>query len=102
MDIKIESQNQRNICYLSGPVDCNDLDELKLRLSSSETPLEINFQKLEFLGSAGLNALLSIAYTLSAARRSCRLTGLKENARSLLEMSGLQDLLDTGRGFNYQ
>lgn len=97
MEITVETKESITICHLSGELDSNDAESLVNRLApylvNRETPLEIDFHQLNLSAGAGLKALLCMAYSLYVSAGSYRLTGLKENAFSLLNMSGLQRLL---------
>lgn len=96
MDIRVENKESLTICHLSGDIDNSDTESLvKILapfLANRETPLEIDFQQLN-LTANGLKALLCMAYSLYVTAGSYRLTGLKENALSLLNMSGLHKLI---------
>ncbi len=65
--------------------------ELKGSLNSAET-LTLNFEKLDYISSAGLRVLLS-AHKAMAAKGGMKVTNVNEIVREVFDVTGFADIL---------
>ncbi len=65
--------------------------ELKGSLNNAET-LTLNFEKLDYISSAGLRVLLS-AHKAMAAKGGMKVTNVNEIVREVFDVTGFADIL---------
>ena len=80
---------------LEGRLDTTTAPELEKELKDSldgATELTINFEKLEYISSAGLRVLLSAHKTMSS-KDGMKVTHVNEIVREVFDVTGFADIL---------
>ena len=95
LDIKkIADGNKLNIA-LAGRLDTVTAPELEKELKESLNGVEelvLNFDKLEYISSAGLRVLLS-AQKVMMKQGAMKVTGVNETIREIFDVTGFSDIL---------
>ena len=97
MSLKIE-KNVSDITKLelSGRLDTSTAPEFEAVLDevlSDANGLELNFDKLEYISSAGLRLILK-AYKAMAKKGGMKLTHVNASIKEVLEITGFMDFLN--------
>ena len=66
--------------------------ELKAALDGADS-LILDFEKLEYISSAGLRVLLSALKAMNAQKGTMRVTGANEMIREIFDVTGFSDIL---------
>jgi anti-anti-sigma factor len=97
MKIHTRDENQVSIVLFDGELDTNTsaeaeahLDELR---ASGILKILVDFEKLDFVSSAGLRILLATAQQLNDAGGELRLCNLNETVQEVFDISGFSTLL---------
>ena len=79
---------------LEGRLDTTTAPELEKELSSlgGVEKLTLNFEKLEYVSSAGLRVLLS-AHKIMSGRGGMKVTNVNEIVKEVFEVTGFADIL---------
>ena len=80
---------------LEGRLDTTTAPELEAELKNSlndVTELILNFEKLDYISSAGLRVLLS-AHKTMAAKGAMKVTHVNEIVQEVFEVTGFSDIL---------
>ncbi|MFC1743637.1 STAS domain-containing protein [Candidatus Riflebacteria bacterium] len=90
--------NDKTIVCFDGRLDSNTARETEQRFSemldSGVNKLIVNFEKLEYLSSAGLRILFEVAENLEEADGSLRICSLNETVKEIFEISGFNSLFN--------
>jgi len=97
MKIDTRDANGINIVLFEGEMDTNTSPEAEsylneLRASGSQKLL-LNFEKLDFISSAGLRVLLATAQTLKSDGGEMRVCNLNPDVKEVFDISGFSTLL---------
>ncbi len=97
MKIETREENGINIVLIEGEMDTitsPDVESELNKLQSSGTQkLLLNFEKLDFISSAGLRVLLATAQTLKGEGGEMRLCNLNADVKEVFDISGFSTLL---------
>ena len=95
MNIIKEKNGASLTIALEGRLDTSTAPQLEQELSSSldgVSELVLNFEKLEYISSAGLRVLLSTQKTMNR-QGEMRLIGVTEAVREVFDITGFSDIL---------
>ncbi len=91
-----QTKNEKNVTVeLDGRLDTNTAPELDAALGElmeGAESLVLDFEKLEYISSAGLRVLLSAQKTM-AKRGEMKLTHVNETVMEIFEVTGFTDIL---------
>ena len=73
---------------LSGRLDAAQVDRVRELLKDQTTSCEVNFEKLDYISSAGMGVLLGIQKRLSATGEGLTLTHMNRHIRELFTIAG--------------
>ena len=97
MKIHTRDENDVKIVLFDGELDTNTSPEAEAHLdelrASGIQKILLNFEKLDFISSAGLRVLLANAQQLSSAGGELRLCNLNVNVKEVFDISGFSTLL---------
>ena len=92
MEISEDKVNDVKIVALEGRLDTSNYTELQAELldiiQSGETKLLLDLEKLDYISSAGLRVMLTIAKKLKALQGVIALAAMNELTREVFEISG--------------
>ncbi len=95
LNIQKQINGNEAIVFLEGRLDTTTAPELESDLKSfidSITSLIFDFEKLEYISSAGLRVLLT-AQKVMTRQGSMKLIHVKEDVNEIFEVTGFSDLL---------
>lgn len=95
MKITKAKSNATMILRLEGRLDTTTAPQLEEELKQSIsdiTELILDFEKLEYISSAGLRVLLSAQKAMNK-QGEMRLTGVRESVREVFDITGFSDIL---------
>lgn len=96
LKIEIEEIERRIVLHLEGRVDVGTAPQLEKKIDSllQENPILIlNFDKVDYLSSAGMRVLLSSSKKLKAQKGALLLCAMGEEVLEVLRMAGLDKVL---------
>jgi anti-anti-sigma factor len=73
---------------LSGRFDANGVSQASAVFSELQTSADVDFERLEYISSAGLGVLLETQHRLSADGHALRLVKMNPHVRLILECAG--------------
>jgi len=91
MDIKMSKKDRVTVVEISGNLDGNSAPQLQekvLPLIDELCCLVLDLSECKYISSAGLRVLLMIAKSASVKEKPCALSGLCEEVRDVMEMTG--------------
>ncbi len=91
MEIKIGKKDDVTVVEISGNLDGNSAPQLQekvLPLIDELCCLVMDLSQCKYISSAGLRVLLMIAKTASAKEKPCALSGLCDEVKDVMEMTG--------------
>ena len=98
MQISSESVNDVRVVRLEGNLDTNTStdaqDFLTSAMDDGESKIIVNFEKVDFVSSAGLRVLLATAKRLGGSGGNLRVCGLNETVSEVFEISGFSTLFN--------
>lgn len=98
MDITIRDENNLKVLNFVGNLDTNTSPEAESKLndliSAGEKKLLIDFEKLDYISSAGLRILLGTAKQLKSTGGELRICSLNETVKEVFEISGFDSILN--------
>ena len=98
MDISSEIKDSITVVRLEGNLDTNTSveaqDTLNQLMDDGAAKILIDFEKVDFVSSAGLRILLASAKRLSSSGGGLRITGLNDVVNEVFEISGFSTILD--------
>jgi anti-sigma B factor antagonist len=95
LNIQKQINGNEAIVFLEGRLDTTTAPELESDLKSfidSITSLIFDFEKLEYISSAGLRVLLT-AQKVMTRQGSMKLIHVKEDVNEIFEVTGFSDIL---------
>lgn len=95
LNIQKQINGNEAIVFLEGRLDTTTAPELESDLKSfidSITSLIFDFEKLEYISSAGLRVLLT-AQKVMTKQGSMKLIHVKEDVNEIFEVTGFSDIL---------
>jgi len=98
LNISKSAENGKTVIVLEGRLDtvtAPDLENEIKGLTDESDGLVLDFEKLEYISSAGLRVLLSAQKSL-ATKGGVRITGANENIMEIFEVTGFTDILNIG------
>lgn len=97
MEITTKDANEVKIVQFQGHLDSNTSQEaekfLNDLLDQQEKKILVDFEKLDYISSAGLRVLLSTAKQLKTCDGALRLCNLNETVQEIFDMSGFSTIL---------
>jgi anti-sigma B factor antagonist len=98
MQIASESKDKITVVRFEGNLDTNTSaeaqDYLNREIDNGAAKVVVNFDKVDFVSSAGLRVLLMTAKKLGVAGGSLRVCGLNETVSEVFEISGFSTILN--------
>jgi anti-sigma B factor antagonist len=73
---------------LSGRLDAAQVDRVRDELKNQTASCEVNFEKLDYISSAGMGVLLGVQKRLSAGGEGLILTNMNRHIRELFNIAG--------------
>ena len=73
---------------ISGRLDAAQVDRVREELKNQATSCEVNFEKLDYISSAGMGVLLGVQKRLSANGHGLILTNMNRHIRELFTIAG--------------
>ena len=96
LGIKQNIENGKACVKLEGRLDTITAPELETALKdtfTSANELTLDFEKLEYISSAGLRALLS-AHKVMARKGGLQIVGVNETIMEIFDVTGFSDILN--------
>ena len=97
MKIETRDENGIKVVLIEGEMDTNTSPEAQSHLnelrSSGSQKLLLNFEKLDFISSAGLRVLLATAQTLKSEGGEMKVCNLNPDVKEVFDISGFSTLL---------
>jgi anti-anti-sigma factor len=96
--MKIDISEHRNVFIVSvaGKMDAINAPKLEKAISihveTGEKTIILDFDKLDYISSAGLRVVLMSAKQLKANRQELMISGLKNSVKNVFELSGFYSL----------
>ena len=98
MDISVEEQGPVSIVVIEGSLDTATSSEadsfVSDKIDQGARKLLIDFEKIDYISSAGLRVLLATSKKLSAEGGELRLCSLNETVQEVFDISGFGMLLN--------
>ena len=98
MKIQFEKKGNVKIFHISGKLDSkNSLvleEDLNKTIESGEIYLAIDFEKLNYISSAGLRVLLSVAKTLNQQNGKVKLANLQNSVKEVFDLTGFTQIFE--------
>ena len=91
MEIKTAKVDEVTVIEISGNLDGNtapQLEEKVLPMVDDACCMVLDLANCKYISSAGLRVLLMIAKTISARDKDCALSGLCDEVKDVMEMTG--------------
>ena len=73
---------------MSGRLDAAQVERVREELKSQTTSCEVNFEKLDYISSAGMGVLLGVQKRLSESGNGLTLTHMNRHIRELFNIAG--------------
>lgn len=97
MQINNREEGEVKVVELAGNIDTNTSptvqDHLTVLINKGSSKILINFEKINYISSAGLRILLATAKQLRAKQGDLRLCNLNQNVQDVFEISGFSSIL---------
>ena len=97
MEISSEFLNDVKVVRLEGNLDTNTSSSAQEFLNSAidegAAKIVVNFERVDFVSSAGLRVLLATAKRLGSSGGTLRVCGLNETVSEVFEISGFSTIL---------
>lgn len=88
------TQNENGDIILSGRFDASQVEKAKSVFDSVNGSTKVNFEKLEYISSAGLGILLMSQKRLAALQRRLTLTGMNSHIKEVFKYAGFDTIFD--------
>ena len=96
MEIVLRENGDIKIVAITGNLDTNTAAEFEKALNGvldeGVQKLLINFESMEYISSAGLRVLLTLAKKMTSTGGSLKLCSLNETAQEVFDMSGFSTI----------
>jgi anti-anti-sigma factor len=97
MDIIVSGEGEIKTLNFNGHLDTNTSPDAEAKLNelinAGEKKILIDFEKLDYISSAGLRILLGTAKQLKASGGELRICNLNETVSEVFEISGFNSIL---------
>lgn len=96
MKIKVNNENKKCVLSLEGRLDTTTAPELSNELDKlyeDITDLTLDFEKLEYISSAGLRALLLTQRTMEEKAGSFKVKNVCKEVLDVFEITGFAEML---------
>ncbi len=97
MPMSVKTTNEVKVLEFEGKLDTQTSpdaqDQLTQLIEGGERKVLVNFEKLEYISSAGLRVLLTTAKQLKAVDGELRVCGLNEIVKEVFDISGFMTIL---------
>ncbi len=97
MQISVKTTNEVKVLAFEGRLDTQTSPDAQQQLTrlieEGETKILVNFEKLDYISSAGLRVLLVVAKQLKATDGELRICGLNEVVKEVFDISGFDMIL---------
>ena len=97
MEITDRDEGEVKVVELEGNIDTNTSptvqDHLTVLINKGSSKILINFEKINYISSAGLRILLATAKQLRANQGDLRLCNLNQGVQDVFEISGFSSIL---------
>jgi anti-sigma B factor antagonist len=97
MEISITESDDVQILSFQGNLDTNTSvqaeSEINSLIDAGAQKLLVNFEKLDYISSAGLRILLATAKKLKASEGDLKICGLNETVQEVFDISGFATIL---------
>ena len=77
---------------LSGRLDAAQVDRVREELKDQATSCEVNFERLDYISSAGMGVLLGVQKRLSTSGQGLILTHMNRHIRELFTIAGFHHI----------
>jgi len=98
MNIDTEERNGIQIVRLEGRIDAHTTTQVEEKLfglvDGGASRMVINFEKLDFISSAGLRTLLSTAKRVREAKGDLKVCNLNPNVQEVFDITGFSTLFN--------
>ncbi len=74
--------------FLSGRLDAAQVDRVREEMKNQTTSCEVNFERLDYISSAGMGVLLGVQKRLSTSGQGLTLTHMNRHIRELFTIAG--------------
>ena len=97
MEISVTESGDVRILSFQGNLDTNTSaqaeSEINSLIDAGAQKLLVNFEKLDYISSAGLRILLATAKKLKASEGDLKICGLNETVQEVFDISGFATIL---------
>jgi anti-sigma B factor antagonist len=97
MEISVTESGDVRILSFQGNLDTNTSPQAESEINSlidaGAQKLLVNFEKLDYISSAGLRILLATAKKLKASEGDLKICGLNETVQEVFDISGFATIL---------
>jgi anti-sigma B factor antagonist len=101
MKIETEDRDGIQVVRLEGRIDANTTTKVEEKMfamvDEGVTRLVINFEKLDFISSAGLRTLLSTAKRVREAKGDLKVCNLNSNVQEVFDITGFSTLFSVSQ-----
>lgn len=80
------------VVLLEGRLDAAQVDKVRDEFKSQTTSCEVNFEKLDYISSAGMGVLLGVQKRLSTNGQGLILTHMNRHIRELFTVAGFNHI----------
>jgi anti-anti-sigma factor len=77
---------------LTGRLDAAQVDKVREELKNQTTSVEVNFEKLDYISSAGMGVLLGVQKRLSGSGQGLVLTHMNRHIKELFTIAGFNHI----------
>lgn len=93
MDVTEITSGNGLIYQLNGRFDAHQIPKLKSRLEPLQSPVTLDFEKVNFIDSSGLAMLVSLYKKSREAGFALKITNLQDSVRLIFEITQLYAIL---------
>ncbi len=97
MQISVKTTNEVRVLVFEGRLDTQTSPDAQQQLTrlieEGETKILVNFEKLDYISSAGLRVLLVVAKQLKTTDGELRICSLNEVVKEVFDISGFDMIL---------
>lgn len=97
MEISIKNEGEVKVVCFDGELDTSSSPDAEARLNElredGAQKILLNFEKLDFISSAGLRVLLATAQELKGSGGGFRVCSLNQEVKEVFDISGFSTLL---------
>lgn len=97
MEVSVKQVNGISVMRLEGNLDTNTApqaqEQIDQLIDGGSTKVLINFEKLNYISSAGLRVLLTTSKKLKASSGDLKICGLNKTVQEVFDISGFSSIL---------